>query len=88
MVPSLGIAGVHAEPIAIGQAITAGESDIETSVAVMYENNEQTNPTEVVSACGVCRELIRDLAANARIIVSRNGQLRKVPLEDLLPVES
>ena len=40
----------------------------------------------VVSPCGICRELIHDYDANARVIVPDNGRTPKVvSIGELLP---
>ena len=69
---------VCAEAIAIGAAATAGDTSIETIVAV----NELG---EVVSPCGMCRELISDYSPEACVVVLRSGQLVNVPVMELLP---
>lgn len=69
---------VCGEAIAIGAAATAGDTDIEVIVAV----NELG---EVVSPCGMCRELIGDYSPAARVIIPRSGQHVSVPVAELLP---
>ena len=88
LLPELGVAGVHAEPIAVGQAVAEGETAIDTSVAVVYEDDDPSGDTAVVAACGVCRELLYGFAPQARILVSNEDGLRKVPVADLLPCKS
>lgn len=85
LLPDVGVAGVHAEPIAIGQAVVAGEPDIATSVAVVFEDDDPDDETKVVSACGVCRELIRSFAPDARVIIQSEDALVRVPIAELLP---
>jgi cytidine deaminase len=74
----IGRVTVCAEAIAIGAAATAGDTDIDTIVAV----NELG---EVVSPCGMCRELIGDYAPTAEVIIPRNRQPVAVPVTELLP---
>jgi cytidine deaminase len=74
----VGRVAVCGEAIAIGAAATAGDTDIETIVAV----NELG---EVVSPCGMCRELISDYSPTARVIIPRSGQHVSVPVAELLP---
>ncbi len=69
---------VCGEAIAIGAAATAGDTDIETIVAV----NELG---DIVSPCGMCRELIGDYSSTATVIIPRGGQPVAVPIADLLP---
>ena len=74
----VGRAAVCAEAIAIGAAATAGDTDIETIVAV--------NPLgDIVSPCGMCRELIGDYSPTAAVIVMRSEELVSVPIAELLP---
>jgi cytidine deaminase len=69
---------VCAEAVAIGAAATAGDTSIETIVAV----NE---PGEIVSPCGKCREMIADYSPEANVIILRAGQPVMVPIIALLP---
>ncbi|NOR88752.1 MAG: cytidine deaminase [Anaerolineales bacterium] len=69
---------VCAEAIAIGAAATAGDTSIETIVAL----NELG---EIVSPCGMCRELISDYSPEAYVVVLRSGQPANVPVRELLP---
>ena len=70
--------GVCAEAIAIGMAASAGDTEIETIVAVRHTG-------QVVSPCGMCRELISDYAPNAQVIVPGPNDHQIVPIETLLP---
>ncbi|MDX1745048.1 MAG: hypothetical protein R3324_03845 [Halobacteriales archaeon] len=83
LLPSVGTAGIHAEPIAIGRAIIDGEPGLETSVAVKGVGTPQG--PRVISACGVCRELINDYAPEARIVVPGPDGPVKRPIGDILP---
>jgi cytidine deaminase len=75
---NVGRIAVCAEAIAIGAAATAGDTSIVTMVGV----NELG---EIVSPCGMCRELISDYAPKACVIVLRSGQPVNVPVMELLP---
>jgi cytidine deaminase len=59
---TVGRIAVCAEAIAIGMAATAGDTEIEMIVAV-------NRVGQVVSPCGMCRELIADYAPDAMVIV-------------------
>ena len=74
----VGRIAVCAEAIAIGAAATAGDTSIQTIVAV----NELG---EIVSPCGMCRELISDYSPEACVVVLRSGQPANVPVMELLP---
>ncbi|UCD75854.1 MAG: cytidine deaminase [Phycisphaerales bacterium] len=66
------------EAVAIGAAATAGDTEIDTIVAV----NELG---QIVSPCGMCRELISDYGPDAKVIIGRDGKAVAVPIGELLP---
>lgn len=74
----VGRIAICAEAIAIGRAATDGDTSIQTIVAV----NELG---EIVSPCGMCRELISDYSPDAKILIIRNGNIITVPVMALLP---
>ena len=83
----IGRIAVCAEAIAIGRAITeSGDHGIETIVAVRHPKPDEPGKIAVVSPCGICRELIHDYDAKARVIVPNNGLTPKVvTIGELLP---
>ena len=83
----IGRIAVCAEAIAIGRAITeTGDRGIETIVAVRHPKPDEPGEIAVVSPCGICRELIHDYDAKARVIVPDNGREPKVvTIGELLP---
>ncbi|MFG3597560.1 cytidine deaminase [Bradyrhizobium sp. RDI18] len=83
----IGRIAVCAEAIAIGRAITeTGDRGIETIVAVRHPKPDEPGDIAVVSPCGICRELIHDYDAKARVIVPDNGREPKVvTIGELLP---
>ena len=83
----LGRNAVCAEAIAIGRAITeVGDKGIETIVAVRHPEPGEPGKIAVVSPCGICRELIHDYDAKARVIVPDHGrEPRVVSIGKLLP---
>ena len=83
----IGRIAVCAEAIAIGRAITeTGDKGIETIVAVRHPKPGEPGKIAVVSPCGICRELIHDYDAKARVIVPNNGKEPKVAkIGELLP---
>jgi cytidine deaminase len=83
----IGRIAVCAEAIAIGRAITEfGDHGIETIVAVRHPKPGEPGKIAVVSPCGICRELIHDYDAKARVIVPDHGrQPEVVTISDLLP---
>ena len=74
----IGRVAVCAEAIALGQAAVAGDTDIDLIVEVSKEG-------DVVSPCGICRELISDYSANARVIINEDSVLRIASVSELLP---
>jgi cytidine deaminase len=83
----IGRIAVCAEAIAIGRAITEfGDHGIETIVAVRHPKPGEPGKIAVVSPCGICRELIHDYDAKARVIVPDHGrQPEVVTIGNLLP---
>ena len=75
---NVGRIAVCAEAVAIGTAATAGDTSIKTIVAV----NELG---EIVSPCGMCRELISDYSPEACVVILRSGEPVNVPVMELLP---
>ncbi len=72
---NVGRVAVCAEAVALGMAAAAGDTEIDTCVAV----NELG---EIVSPCGMCRELLSDYAPDCRVILS---EARVVSVAALLP---
>ena len=59
---------------------------IETIVAVRHPKPGEPGKIAVVSPCGICRELIHDYDAKARVIVPNSGRTPKVvKIGELLP---
>lgn len=82
----LGRMAVCAEAVALGQAITQGETGIDTIVAVRHPApDEKHRDIVVVSPCGACRELISDYDRNARAIVPGPKGPESVKITELLP---
>ena len=76
-----GIHGSCAEYITIGIAISAGEREFDTIVAV-HENA----PNCVFSPCGNCRQMMFEYCPDIMVILNdENGNLIKVKARDLLP---
>lgn len=84
----VGRASVCAEAVALGQAMAAGETEIQAIVSVRHPRpREQHQDCKVVSPCGICREMLTDFAAGAAVILDRDGNLESVPVEALLPAK-
>ena len=76
-----GIHGSCAEYVTMGIAISAGEREFDTIVAV---HEKATN--SVLSPCGNCRQMLYEYCPDVKVIVNdENGNLIKVKARDLLP---
>lgn len=76
---NVGRVAVCAEAIAIGMAVAAGESTIETIVAVDADG-------DIVAPCGMCREMIGDYGPQARVLIAVDFELTAISIETLLPL--
>jgi cytidine deaminase len=82
----VGRASVCAEAVAVGTAMAAGDRDIATIVSVRHPRPRESNQTiQVVSPCGICREMLADFAPECRVIVPKDGGLVRVAPLELLP---
>jgi cytidine deaminase len=79
----VGRIAVCAEAIALGRAITEGDSQITTIVAVRHPGNDSL--PSIVPPCGMCRELISDYAPEAIVLLGPNDHPARVPIRELLP---
>lgn len=61
--------GACAEQVAIGNAITNGEREFVSIVAVRGEKGE-----EILPPCGNCRQMLSDYAPNCEVIISSNNK--------------
>ena len=72
--------GACAEQIAIGTAITQGEREFDTVVAVRGKDG-----SEIIPPCGNCRQILHDYMPDCDVIVSVRGELKKIKAKELLP---
>lgn len=76
-----GVHGSCAEYITMGIAISTGERNFDTIVAV-----HEKSPNGVVSPCGNCRQMLFEYCPDIKVIVNdEDGNLIKVKARDLLP---
>lgn len=76
-----GIHGSCAEYVTIGMAISAGEREFDTIVAV---HDKHLNC--VIPPCGNCRQMLYEYCPDIKVIVNDEaGKLIKVKARDLLP---
>ncbi|CAH0229537.1 Blasticidin-S deaminase [Peribacillus sp. Bi96] len=84
----IGRVTVCAEAIAIGKAISEGEKEFDTIVAVKHPySDEENRALKVVSPCGMCRELISDYAKDCFVILNVDGETIKTEISELLPLK-
>ncbi len=74
---------VCAEEIVLGTALSAGEREL-TAIASVIMMRAEDEP-EVVSPCGVCREVLGYYAPDMTVLVLEDGEVRKTIVSDLLP---
>ena len=72
--------GACAEQVALGTAITCGEREFVSIVAVRGEHGE-----EILPPCGNCRQILGDYAPNCEVILSDKNEGMKVLAKELLP---
>lgn len=72
---NVGRVAVCAEAVALGMAAAAGDTQVDTIVAVDRHGR-------IVAPCGMCRELLSDYAPDCRVIL---GEERAVKISALLP---
>jgi cytidine deaminase len=75
---------VCAEPVAIANAVLAGESQFDRIVAVAAFDSVESTP-RIVPPCGDCRQLLHKFAPDLRVLIDVNGQLMSPKARDLLP---
>jgi cytidine deaminase len=76
----VGRIAVCAEAGAIGAAALTGDTDVETIVSV-YKTGQ------IVSPCGMCRELISDYSPMATVILEDELGAFKTPVMELIPLK-
>lgn len=76
-----GIHGSCAEYITMGIAISAGEMEFDTIVAV-----HDKAPNCLVAPCGNCRQMLIEYCPDIKVILNDdNNQMIKVSIKDLIP---
>ena len=76
-----GIHGSCAEYITMGIAISAGEREFDTIVAV-----HKDFPNKVIAPCGNCRQMLIEYCPDIKVILNDyENKLVKVGIKDLLP---
>lgn len=79
---------VCAESIVIGKAISEGEKEFDTIVAVRHPcPDEKERSIKVVSPCGMCREVICDYGPDSMAIIPYGEKVVRCNVSELLPVK-
>ena len=73
---------VCAESSAIANAEMAGDTNIETMVALCLDD---AGRAIVTNPCGVCRELMGTYCLDADVIIDDRGHISKLPAHELMP---
>jgi cytidine deaminase len=82
----VGRASVCAEAVALGQAMVGGETAIDSIVSVRHPRpRELHREPQLVSPCGICREMLNDFAPGAAVLLAGEEGLERRPVEALLP---
>ncbi|MDP2856605.1 MAG: cytidine deaminase [Bacillota bacterium] len=85
---NVGRIAVCAEAVVLGKAISEGDRDFTTIVAVAHPDPQHADEEiKVVSPCGMCRELISDYSPGADVIIPLDGGVAKCNVMELLPVK-
>lgn len=82
---SVGRASVCAEPSALSAARIDGAEGFDASAAVRHPLPGEDRELELVSACGVCRELLADYDESCAVLFPTTEGPRKAPVRALLP---
>lgn len=76
-----GIHGSCAEYITMGMAVSAGEREFDTIVAV-----HEKAPNGLLAPCGNCRQMLIKYAPDIKVILNNDhNEIIKVSIKDLLP---
>ncbi|MCP4372379.1 MAG: cytidine deaminase [Deltaproteobacteria bacterium] len=81
-------AAICAEAIALGKAVSEGVNDFDIMVAVRHTRpDEEIQQVDVVSPCGICRELLFEYCPDLQIIVPNDNAIEKFSILELLPIK-
>lgn len=73
--------GPCAELVVLGVAAAAGLPSLSTIVAIGEDSQEGV----IMSPCGRCRQVLRDLHPDIRVIIRQDGEVKSVTIAELLP---
>jgi cytidine deaminase len=75
---------VCAEPIALSNALAAGDENFKNIVALYWNGNQSTEPI-IVAPCGECRQMLIEYAPDINVILESDGNIKKVSMRLPLP---
>ncbi len=82
----VGRVAICAESAALCKAVSEGETEFDSIVAVRHpRDQDESSEIQIVSPCGMCRELLSEYADNIKVIFSENGEIRKATMKELFP---
>jgi cytidine deaminase len=73
--------GPCAELVVLGVAAAAGPPRLSHIVAI----GEDSQGGVIISPCGRCRQVLRDLHPGIRVIVQKDEEVKSVSIDELLP---
>lgn len=73
--------GPCAELVVLGVAAAAGLPSLSTIVAI----GEDSHGGVIMSPCGRCRQVLRDLHPDIRVIIQQDGDVKSLTIAELLP---
>jgi cytidine deaminase len=77
--------GIHtpcAEPVALGAALSEGETEVRTMVAVHRRGRRYS----VLAPCGTCRQMLFDYAPRAHVLLPRGTRVVRMRIAEALPL--
>ncbi|WP_163100774.1 cytidine deaminase [Peribacillus alkalitolerans] len=79
---------VCAEAMVIGKAISEGFKEFDTIVAVRHPHpDEENQEINIVTPCGMCRELLSDYGNNMKVIIPFEKENGKCDISAMLPMK-
>ncbi len=76
---------VCAEPVATGNARAHQERELAYCITVKYL--KVVHEIEVVTPCGICRQMFAEMYPNIKIIYGKYPDLKEYTIDELLPMK-
>ena len=82
----VGRVAICAESAALCKAVSEGETKFDCVVAVRHPRDyDEDREIQIVSPCGMCRELLSEYTEDIKVIFSVNGEIKKASMKELFP---